>query len=61
MSKCNQIGYHAANREDAPPACAEFTEVFQIETDFKEKVEAEFNEMIAKITASHEDKNAMEA
>ena len=42
-------------------AFAEFTEVFQIESDFKEKVEAEFNAMIAKITASHEDKNAMEA
>jgi len=37
-------------------AFAEFTEVFQIEADFKEKVESEFNAMITKITASHEDK-----
>ena len=32
-------------------AFAEFTEVYQIETDFKAKVEAEFNKMIASVTA----------
>ena len=31
-------------------AFAEFTEVFQIETDFKAKVESEFNNMLAKAT-----------
>ncbi len=30
-------------------AFAEFTEVYQIEADFKAKVESEFNKMIAKI------------
>ncbi|MEA4882970.1 MAG: DEAD/DEAH box helicase family protein [Clostridia bacterium] len=30
---------------------AEFTEVYQIETDFEAKVEAEFNKMIASVTA----------
>jgi hypothetical protein len=30
-------------------AFAEFTEVYQIETDFKAKVEAEFNKMISEI------------
>jgi type III restriction enzyme len=29
---------------------AEFTEVYQFETDFKAKVESEFNNMIAKAT-----------
>ena len=31
-------------------AFAEFTEVYQIEADFKAKVESEFNTMIAKAT-----------
>ena len=31
-------------------AFAEFTEVYQIEADFKAKVESEFDEMIAKAT-----------
>ena len=31
-------------------AFAEFTEVYQIEADFKAKVESEFNKMIAKAT-----------
>ena len=30
-------------------AFAEFTEVYQIEADFKAKVESEFNKMIAKV------------
>ena len=33
-------------------AFAEFTEIYQIETDFKVKVESEFNKMIAKATLS---------
>ena len=33
-------------------AFAEFTEVYQIETDFKAKVETEFNQMIAQATQS---------
>jgi type III restriction enzyme len=33
-------------------AFAEFTEVYQIQADFKAKVESEFNKMIAKITQS---------
>jgi type III restriction enzyme len=32
-------------------AFAEFTEVYQIEADFKAKVESEFNEMIDSVTA----------
>ena len=32
-------------------AFAEFTEVFRIESDFKEKVESEFNKMIETLTA----------
>jgi type III restriction enzyme len=32
-------------------AFAEFTEVYQIETDFAAKVESEFNKMLAGITA----------
>ena len=32
-------------------AFAEFTEVYQIETDFKAKVESEFNKMIEKAAA----------
>jgi type III restriction enzyme len=32
-------------------AFAEFTEVYQIEADFKAKVESEFNKMIASATA----------
>lgn len=32
-------------------AFAEFTEVYQIEADFKAKVESEFNEMIAVVAA----------
>jgi type III restriction enzyme len=32
-------------------AFAEFTEVYQIEADFEAKVEAEFNKMIASVTA----------
>ena len=35
-------------------AFAEFTEVYQIEADFKAKVEAEFNTMIEQVTG---DKN----
>ena len=31
-------------------AFAEFTEVYQIEADFKAKVESEFNQMIARVT-----------
>ena len=31
---------------------AEFTEVFQIESDFKSKVEGEFKKMIGRITTS---------
>ena len=31
-------------------AFAEFTEVYQIKADFKTKVEAEFNKMIASVT-----------
>jgi len=31
-------------------AFAEFTEVYQIESDFKAKVEVEFNKMIERIT-----------
>ena len=37
-------------------AFAEFTEVYQIEADFKAKVEAEFNKMIESVTAQPEDK-----
>ena len=32
-------------------AFAEFTEVYRIEADFKEKVESEFNKMIEKIAS----------
>jgi type III restriction enzyme len=32
-------------------AFAEFTEVYQIESDFKSKVESEFNKMIESVTA----------
>ena len=32
-------------------AFAEFTEVYQIEADFAAKIESEFNQMIAGITA----------
>ena len=35
-------------------AFAEFTEVYQIETDFKAKVEGEFNKKIAGVTAPKE-------
>ena len=31
-------------------AFAEFTEVYQIESDFKARVEAEFNNMIGRVT-----------
>ena len=31
-------------------AFAEFTEVYQIESDFEKKIEAEFNQMVAKAT-----------
>jgi type III restriction enzyme len=31
-------------------AFAEFTEVYQIETNFKEKVESQFNQMIKRVT-----------
>jgi type III restriction enzyme len=33
-------------------AFAEFTEVYKIETDFKAKVESEFNKMIESVAAS---------
>ena len=33
-------------------AFAEFTEVYQIESDFAAKVEAEFNKMIESVTVS---------
>ena len=33
---------------------AEFTEVYQIETDFAAKVESEFNKMLQKATAGEE-------
>jgi type III restriction enzyme len=32
-------------------AFAEFTEVYQIESDFKAKVESEFNKMISSVSA----------
>jgi type III restriction enzyme len=35
-------------------AFAEFTEVYQIEADFKAKVESEFNKMIKKIVSYEE-------
>ena len=31
---------------------AEFTDVYEMQTDFKEKVEAEFNKMIETVTGS---------
>jgi type III restriction enzyme len=34
-------------------AFAEFTEVYQIEADFKAKVESEFNKMIESVSARH--------
>jgi len=37
-------------------AFAEFTDVYQIEADFKAKVEREFNKMIQSVTAQHADK-----
>jgi len=42
-------------------AFAEFTEVFQIEADFKEKVEAEFNRMIQTVLDGQEERIEMEA
>jgi type III restriction enzyme len=42
-------------------AFAEFTEVFQIESDFKEKVEAQFNQMIETISADQGKKDEMGA
>ena len=37
-------------------AFAEFTEVYQIEADFKAKIESEFNKMIQSVTAQSGDK-----
>jgi type III restriction enzyme len=38
-------------------AFSEFTEVYQIESDFKAKVQSEFNKMIASATAQPETQN----
>lgn len=40
---------------------AEFTEVYQIESDFKEKVESKFNKMIETMSADQGQKDEMEA
>ena len=42
-------------------AFAEFTEVYQIESDFKEKVESKFNKMIETMSADQGQKDEMEA
>jgi hypothetical protein len=42
-------------------AFAEFTDVFQIDSDFKEKVEAQFNKMIETMSADQGKRGEMEA
>lgn len=42
-------------------AFAEFTEVYQIESDFTEKVETKFNKMIETMSADRGRKDEMEA
>ncbi len=42
-------------------AFVEFTEVYQIESDFKEKVESKFNKMIETMSADQGQKDEMEA
>jgi len=39
-------------------AFAEFTEVYQIESDFKSKVESEFNKMIESVTVPRQHKES---